>query len=111
MYALCSYVCSFYLNASELSSFFFQAEAGIRDTSVTWSSDVCSSDLPPISASYCTPPASTRACWNRSGARSKAMGGELSAFACQGCPASPLGLRRHSASLDDQAGELFHHLV
>src|SRR5437762_8808424 len=25
--------------------FFFQAEDGIRDTSVTWSSDVCSSDL------------------------------------------------------------------
>src|SRR5438270_11665629 len=26
--------------------FFFQAEDGIRDLTVTWSSDVCSSDLP-----------------------------------------------------------------
>src|SRR5256886_4557708 len=26
-------------------SFFFQAEDGIRDLTVTWSSDVCSSDL------------------------------------------------------------------
>src|SRR2546422_6859122 len=26
--------------------FFFQAEDGIRDVAVTWSSDVCSSDLP-----------------------------------------------------------------
>src|SRR5437667_8309676 len=26
--------------------FFFQAEDGIRDRDVTWSSDVCSSDLP-----------------------------------------------------------------
>src|SRR6266576_5246262 len=30
--------------------FFFQAEDGIRDLYVTWSSDVCSSDL--IAASY-----------------------------------------------------------
>src|SRR5690606_40506941 len=31
--------------------FFFQAEDGIRDFHVTWSSDVCSSDLPPASTS------------------------------------------------------------
>src|SRR2546430_10309681 len=29
--------------------FFFQAEDGIRDLTVTWSSDVCSSDLIPCS--------------------------------------------------------------
>src|SRR4029434_3180337 len=34
--------------------FFFQAEDGRRDSSVDWSSDVCSSDLPPhISNSPC----------------------------------------------------------
>src|SRR2546427_4907444 len=34
--------------------FFFQAEDGIRDLTVTWSSDVCSSDLTPTRLS--TPP-------------------------------------------------------
>src|SRR5205809_5983875 len=40
--------------------FFFQAEDGIRDVAVTWSSDVCSSDLPrpgPRSRSRSCPPA------------------------------------------------------
>src|SRR5437016_11631135 len=36
-----------YIFSSSLFFFFFQAEDGIRDWSVTWSSDVCSSDLPP----------------------------------------------------------------
>src|SRR5437016_8097253 len=34
-----------YIFSSSLFFFFFQAEDGIRDWSVTWSSDVCSSDL------------------------------------------------------------------
>src|SRR3989475_3977219 len=48
-YSLELYVHGLYLSATSvylfLFFFFFQAEDGIRDLTVTWSSDVCSSDL------------------------------------------------------------------
>src|SRR5205809_3825892 len=34
-----------FVNRNLMFLFFFQAEDGIRDVAVTWSSDVCSSDL------------------------------------------------------------------
>src|SRR5256885_7039955 len=39
------FVCGFVMEWAAGLFFFFQAEDGIRDYKVTWSSDVCSSDL------------------------------------------------------------------
>src|SRR2546422_1110604 len=44
IYILVIYISS-HLTLSLIFFFFFQAEDGIRDVAVTWSSDVCSSDL------------------------------------------------------------------
>src|SRR5256884_1366126 len=39
-----------HISPATLRAFFFQAEDGIRDVAVTWSSDVCSSDLRRLSS-------------------------------------------------------------
>src|SRR4030042_643153 len=47
--SVCATICSVCFLLSSLMflwCFFFQAEDGIRDVAVDWSSDVCSSDLP-----------------------------------------------------------------
>src|SRR5688500_19320895 len=45
-----------YIMQINLISFFFQAEDGIRDYKVTWSSDVCSSDLRRLVSDRIAPP-------------------------------------------------------